>query len=260
MKNTHAIPLGIAYLISEREIMFVILRGLIVGAVVRDETAFVPRGKDKLSVGDLLILFVHKEERDKLKAWNAELEAWVTDLQGQLQTSSRLRVVFNEELYPGNRCFFEVQDLMQKSVDIEWSKRDDGRWELGPFAVRPHLTVEETRRVFGSQSEIERVRELCPHTTIVPVGKGMGRCTECGDSTCLMETELIMGFYRCFARSHRQSPPLDRRRTQGPGRPHPHTDASADPHTRLHHASRARYPHQAPRPTASADRSGGPLA
>jgi trk system potassium uptake protein TrkA len=42
-------------------------RGLIVGAVVRDETAFVPRGKDKLNVGDLLILFVQKEERDKLQ-------------------------------------------------------------------------------------------------------------------------------------------------------------------------------------------------
>lgn len=42
-------------------------RGLIIGAVVRDDDVFVPRGKDRLQVGDLLILFVHKDELDKLQ-------------------------------------------------------------------------------------------------------------------------------------------------------------------------------------------------
>lgn len=37
-------------------------RGMIVGAVVRGEKVFVPRGKDRLEVGDTVILFVHKEE------------------------------------------------------------------------------------------------------------------------------------------------------------------------------------------------------
>ncbi len=39
-------------------------RGLIVGAVVRGEKVFVPRGPDRLEVGDLVILFVHEEELD----------------------------------------------------------------------------------------------------------------------------------------------------------------------------------------------------
>lgn len=39
-------------------------RGLIVGAVVRGERVFVPRGNDRLAVGDLVILFVRKEELD----------------------------------------------------------------------------------------------------------------------------------------------------------------------------------------------------
>lgn len=37
-------------------------RGLIVGAVVRGHRVFVPRGKDRLEVGDLVILFVREEE------------------------------------------------------------------------------------------------------------------------------------------------------------------------------------------------------
>jgi trk system potassium uptake protein TrkA len=39
-------------------------RGLIVGAVVRGERVFVPRGSDRLEVGDLVILFVHEQELD----------------------------------------------------------------------------------------------------------------------------------------------------------------------------------------------------
>ncbi len=39
-------------------------RGLIVGAVVRGEKVFVPRGKNRLEAGDLVILFVHKREVD----------------------------------------------------------------------------------------------------------------------------------------------------------------------------------------------------
>ena len=39
-------------------------RGLIVGAVVRGEKVFVPRGPDRLEVGDLVILFVHEDELD----------------------------------------------------------------------------------------------------------------------------------------------------------------------------------------------------
>ncbi len=37
-------------------------RGLIVGAVARGDRVFVPRGKDRLEVGDLVILFVREEE------------------------------------------------------------------------------------------------------------------------------------------------------------------------------------------------------
>jgi trk system potassium uptake protein TrkA len=37
-------------------------RGLIVGAVVRGRRVFVPRGADRLEVGDVVILFVRKEE------------------------------------------------------------------------------------------------------------------------------------------------------------------------------------------------------
>jgi trk system potassium uptake protein TrkA len=37
-------------------------RGLIVGAVVRGKKVFVPRGPDRLEVGDLVILFVREEE------------------------------------------------------------------------------------------------------------------------------------------------------------------------------------------------------
>lgn len=37
-------------------------RGLIVGAVVRDDKVFVPRGSDRLEAGDLVILFVREEE------------------------------------------------------------------------------------------------------------------------------------------------------------------------------------------------------
>lgn len=37
-------------------------RGLIVGAVVRGHRVFVPRGKDRLEIGDLVILFVREEE------------------------------------------------------------------------------------------------------------------------------------------------------------------------------------------------------
>ncbi len=41
--------------------------GLIVGAVVRGEKVFVPRGRDRLQVGDLVILFVHQEELDTMR-------------------------------------------------------------------------------------------------------------------------------------------------------------------------------------------------
>jgi trk system potassium uptake protein TrkA len=39
-------------------------RGLIVGAVERKGRVFVPRGKDRLEAGDLVILFVREEEMD----------------------------------------------------------------------------------------------------------------------------------------------------------------------------------------------------
>jgi trk system potassium uptake protein TrkA len=42
-------------------------RGLIVGAVVRGEKVFVPRGKDRLEAGDLVILFVQEEELDTVR-------------------------------------------------------------------------------------------------------------------------------------------------------------------------------------------------
>lgn len=42
-------------------------RGLIVGAVVRGERVFVPRGNDRLEIGDLVILFVHQEEIDTVR-------------------------------------------------------------------------------------------------------------------------------------------------------------------------------------------------
>lgn len=42
-------------------------RGLIVGAVVRGRKVFVPRGKDRLEVGDLVILFVRQEEIDTVR-------------------------------------------------------------------------------------------------------------------------------------------------------------------------------------------------
>jgi trk system potassium uptake protein TrkA len=41
--------------------------GLIVGAVVRGEKVFVPRGRDRLAVGDVVILFVHQEELDTVR-------------------------------------------------------------------------------------------------------------------------------------------------------------------------------------------------
>jgi trk system potassium uptake protein TrkA len=41
--------------------------GVIVGAVVRDDKVFVPRGRDRLKVGDLVILFVHQEELDTVR-------------------------------------------------------------------------------------------------------------------------------------------------------------------------------------------------
>ncbi len=42
-------------------------RGLRVGAVVRDDRVFVPRGKDRLQVGDLVILFVKVDELDTVR-------------------------------------------------------------------------------------------------------------------------------------------------------------------------------------------------
>lgn len=42
-------------------------KGLIVGAVVRGKKVFVPRGPDRLEVGDLVILFVQEEELDTVK-------------------------------------------------------------------------------------------------------------------------------------------------------------------------------------------------
>lgn len=42
-------------------------RGLIVGAVARGDKVFVPRGKDRLEVGDLVILFVRQEEMDTVR-------------------------------------------------------------------------------------------------------------------------------------------------------------------------------------------------
>lgn len=42
-------------------------RGLIVGAVVRGEKVFVPRGSDRLEVGDTVILFVREEELDTVR-------------------------------------------------------------------------------------------------------------------------------------------------------------------------------------------------
>jgi trk system potassium uptake protein TrkA len=42
-------------------------RGLIVGTVVRGDKVFVPRGKDRLEVGDLVILFVRQEELDTVR-------------------------------------------------------------------------------------------------------------------------------------------------------------------------------------------------
>ena len=42
-------------------------RGLIVGAVVRGEKVFVPRGNDRLEAGDQVILFVQEEELDTVR-------------------------------------------------------------------------------------------------------------------------------------------------------------------------------------------------
>ena len=42
-------------------------RGLIVGAVVRADRVFVPRGKDRLQIGDLVILFVKEDELDTVR-------------------------------------------------------------------------------------------------------------------------------------------------------------------------------------------------
>jgi trk system potassium uptake protein TrkA len=42
-------------------------RGLIVGAVARGRKVFVPRGADRLEPGDLVILFVRKEELDTVQ-------------------------------------------------------------------------------------------------------------------------------------------------------------------------------------------------
>jgi trk system potassium uptake protein TrkA len=42
-------------------------RGLIVGAVVSGEDVFVPRGGDRIKVGDVVLLFVQKAELDKLQ-------------------------------------------------------------------------------------------------------------------------------------------------------------------------------------------------
>jgi trk system potassium uptake protein TrkA len=42
-------------------------RGLIVGAVARDDRVFVPHGKDRLQVGDLVILFVKEDELDTVR-------------------------------------------------------------------------------------------------------------------------------------------------------------------------------------------------
>ncbi len=42
-------------------------RGLIVGAVVRGDKVFVPRGKDRLQAGDLVILFVQEDELDTVQ-------------------------------------------------------------------------------------------------------------------------------------------------------------------------------------------------
>lgn len=42
-------------------------RGLIVGAVVRKDRVFVPRGNDRLEAGDLVILFVHEDELDTVR-------------------------------------------------------------------------------------------------------------------------------------------------------------------------------------------------
>ena len=42
-------------------------RGLIVGAVVRGSKVFVPRGNDRLEVGDLVILFVQEKEIDTVR-------------------------------------------------------------------------------------------------------------------------------------------------------------------------------------------------
>jgi trk system potassium uptake protein TrkA len=42
-------------------------KGLIVGAVARGDKVFVPRGSDRLEVGDLVILFVREEELDTVR-------------------------------------------------------------------------------------------------------------------------------------------------------------------------------------------------
>lgn len=42
-------------------------RGMIVGVVVRGEKVFVPRGDDRLAVGDVVILFVRREELDTVR-------------------------------------------------------------------------------------------------------------------------------------------------------------------------------------------------
>ncbi|MDX1630821.1 MAG: Trk system potassium transporter TrkA [Thermoanaerobaculia bacterium] len=42
-------------------------RGMIVGVVVRGDKVFVPRGEDRLEVGDVVILFVRREELDTVR-------------------------------------------------------------------------------------------------------------------------------------------------------------------------------------------------
>lgn len=67
-------------------------RGLIVGAVARGRKVFVPRGPDRLEAGDLVILFVRKEELDtaQLLFPSRDTQAWSPhELAGRQRASAQ---------------------------------------------------------------------------------------------------------------------------------------------------------------------------
>ncbi len=51
-------------------------------------------------------------------------------------TGEEVKIVFEAPPGPGNECVFvEVEDDAGFSVEMEWTERADGAWELGPFYI-----------------------------------------------------------------------------------------------------------------------------